>query len=83
MSILQIRLKNCLQTILDLQPSMRKFYHVSFADDFSQLKSYLMRIDNMELAEEDVARLENMTSEFLREVGISGYQSTIPQGRLQ
>lgn len=83
MSILEIRLKNCLQTILELQPAMRRFYRVSFADDFSRLKTYLNRIDNMELAEEDVERLESMTADFLREVGQTGCQALVPQGRLQ
>jgi len=81
MSVLQIRLKNCLQTILDLQPCMRKIYRASFAEDFTRLKSYLLRVDNMDLKEEDVKQLENMTMEFLKEIRCC--HPAAPAGRLQ
>lgn len=81
MSVLQIRLKNCLQTILDAQPAMRKIYRANFAEDFSQLQSYLTRVDNMDLQEEEVARLESMTTEFLREIRYC--RPVAPAGRLQ
>lgn len=81
MSILQIRLKNCLQTILDMQPAMRASCRVTLAEDLALLRSYLGRVDSMSLGEEDVNRLERMTSQFLRELG--GCRSTVPAGRLQ
>lgn len=83
MSVLQIRLKNCLQTILDLQPSMHKVYRANFAEDFSQLKAYLMRVDNMDLREEDVERLEHMTIEFLKEARFASFRPPVAAGRLQ
>lgn len=73
MSILQIRLKNCIQTILDLEPEIQKNGEDSFDDDFSSLKAYLEHVDNMELAEDDVQRLETVTSQFLAELGRSRY----------
>lgn len=83
MSVLQLRLKNCLQTILELQPAMRKVYRVNFAEDFSQLKSYLKRLDDMDLREEDVERLESMTADFLKEARFTTCQPIMPTGRLQ
>lgn len=80
MNVLQIRLKNCLQTILELQPAMRKRYKSCFAEDFPRLREYIEKIQNMALNEEEVARLEKMTAAFLREVEYSG--ALIPAGRL-
>ncbi len=69
MSILRIRLKNCIQTILEFEPDMRAHNGLcSFENEFSSLKTYLRRIDQMELAEEDVLELENVTSDFLAEL---------------
>lgn len=73
MSILQIRLKNCLQTILDLEPEIQKNGEDSFDKEFSSLKTYLDHIDELELAEDDVIRLENVTSIFLQELAQSNY----------
>lgn len=72
MSRLQIRLKNCIQTILELEPDMRAAgAGRSFDEDFASLKSFLTRIDSMNLAEEDVRRLEGVTDTLLAELGHS------------
>lgn len=73
MSVLQIRLKHCIQTILDLEPDMRKNGEESFNEDFSRLKSLLNRVEEMDLVESDVSRLESAASAFLRELGRSNY----------
>lgn len=72
MSTLQIRLKNCIQTILDLEPDMRAgIWGRHFDEEFSTLKDYLQRVDRMNLAEDDVQRLENATASFLAELRLS------------
>ena len=72
MSRLQIRLKNCIQTILELEPGMRAAgAGTSFDEDFASLKTFLSRIDSMNLAEEDVRRLEGVTGTLLAELGLS------------
>ena len=69
MSTLQIRLKNCIQTILDLEPDMRAgIWGRYFDEELSTLKDYLQRVDRMNLAEDDVQRLENATASFLAEL---------------
>ncbi|EFL85706.1 hypothetical protein HMPREF1022_00322 [Desulfovibrio sp. 6_1_46AFAA] len=69
MSTLQIRLKNCIQTILDLEPDMRAgIWGRHFDEELSTLKDYLQRVDRMNLAEDDVQRLENATASFLAEL---------------
>lgn len=69
MSRLQVRLKNCIQTILELEPGMRSVSAAaSFAEDFASLKRFLGRIDHMTLAEEDVQRLETATDALLAEL---------------
>ena len=72
MSTLQIRLKNCIQTILDLEPDMRAgIWGRHFDEELSTLTDYLQRVDRMNLAEDDVQRLENATASFLAELRLS------------
>lgn len=67
MSILQLRLKTCIQTILELEPQILKD-GADYDKEFSFLKNYLKRVDHLDLLEDDVARLENQTSIFLAEL---------------
>lgn len=68
-SLLHIRLKNCLQTILELEPDMDVFWErAGFREDMEMLRTYLSRAEEMELAEEDVLRLERATAHFLDEL---------------
>lgn len=50
---------------------MLRKYQRHMAEDFSSLQAYLERADTLTLAEEDVARIESMTAEFLREIRLS------------
>lgn len=78
MSTLQLRLKNCIQTILELEPDMRAgIWGRHFDEELSTLKEYLQRVDTMDLAEDDVQRLESATAVFLSELRLSR------KGRLQ
>lgn len=72
MSKLQVRLKNCIQTILELEPDMKAGVWGRYFDmELSSLKDYLLQVDQMELAEEDVKRLESATATFLAELKLS------------
>ncbi|MBE6441730.1 MAG: hypothetical protein E7022_05280 [Desulfovibrio desulfuricans] len=72
MSTLQLRLKNCIQTILELEPDMRAgVWGRYFGEELSILKGYLEQVDQMALAEEDVLRLEKATATFLAELKLS------------
>ena len=66
---LQSRLKNCLQTILDLEPELERLElgHV-LLKEYGVLKSFIQKVDNVSLLEEDVARIENATESFLEEL---------------
>lgn len=68
MSILQIRLKNCIQTLLELEPQMLENGETSYNEEFSFLKNYIKNIDRMELMEDEVLKLENITAVFLAEL---------------
>lgn len=83
MNSLQIRLKNCIETILDLRPCMRKLYQTSFAEDFSRLETFAEKIDAMSLKEDEVERLEEMTAAFIRQARFSGGRLVAPARRLQ
>lgn len=73
MSILKIRLKNCLRTILELEPELQKNGEDYFTPEFSRLKTYLQHVDEMDLVEDDVVRLENAASQFLTELRHAHY----------
>lgn len=64
-----VRITNCLQTILELEPQLEKLEHGhSLLDEFAVLKSFLDKIDEVELSESDVERIESATSNFLKEL---------------
>ncbi len=64
-----VRITNCLQTILDLESQLEKLEHGnSLLDEFVVLKSFLEKIDKVDLSEEDVERIEAATANFLNEL---------------
>ncbi len=64
-----VRITNCLQTILELEPQLEKLEHGnSLLDEFVVLKSFLQKIDKVDLNESDVERIEAATSNFLKEL---------------
>lgn len=66
-----VRITNCLQTILDLESQLEKLEHGnSLLDEFAVLKSFLEKIDKVELSESDVERIEKATSNFLKELEV-------------
>ena len=66
-----VRITNCLQTILELEPQLEKLEHGnSLLDEFVVLKSFLEKIDKVDLNEADVERIENATANFLKELQI-------------
>lgn len=66
---LRMRLQNCLQTILELEPDISSLHAgARFSSDMRTLKNYLVRVEKMTLAEKDVLRLERATARFLEEL---------------
>ncbi|WP_319584579.1 hypothetical protein [uncultured Pseudodesulfovibrio sp.] len=64
-----VRITNCLQTILDLESQLEQLENGhSLLDEFAVLKSFLEKIDEVELSETDVERIETATSNFLKEL---------------
>lgn len=63
------RIVNCLQTILELEPMLRRIDtgHLLLSE-FKVLKSFLNEMDSIELDEDDVARIEVATERFLQEL---------------
>lgn len=68
MNQLHLRLKNCLETILDLEPGIKQNNLRIFESDFLSLRQYLDHIEQIPVAEEDVARFESATARFLKEI---------------
>ncbi|MDR2573103.1 MAG: hypothetical protein LBC94_01945 [Desulfovibrio sp.] len=71
--ILRIRLRNCIQTILELEPELNvlQLRGKYFNSEISMLKNCLHQVDKMILAEDDVQRLETATANFLAELKLS------------
>ena len=64
-----VRITNCLQTILELESQLGKLEHGnSLLDEFVVLKSFLEKIEEVDLNESDVERIEAATANFLREL---------------
>jgi len=66
---LHSRLKNCLQTILELEPDLEGLdLGHDLIQEFSMLKSFMEKLEGVELEEEDVRRIEKATANFLEEL---------------
>ena len=68
---LQSRLMNCLETIIELERELERLElgHVLLTE-FSQLKTFMEKIDHVMFDEEDVRRIEAATSNFLDELKV-------------
>ncbi len=66
-----IRIMNCLQTILELEPELERLdLDSSLLGEFIYLKKFIEKIDRIELNENDVERIEKATANFLSELKI-------------
>ena len=67
---LQSRLRNCLQTILELKAELGAVsFGMAFMEDLGMIDRFLQKIDSVTLREADVERIEKATAVFLRELG--------------
>ncbi len=66
---LQLRLSNCLQTILDLEPELERLeLSDMLLQEYNVLKSFMDNLNEVELEEQDVQRIEEATASFLDEL---------------
>ncbi|MGL4722051.1 MAG: hypothetical protein ACRCV3_01985 [Desulfovibrionaceae bacterium] len=66
--VLKCRLKECLQTIIDLEVEIERIeLETSFLKELNLLKNFVKKIDTVNLSEEEVLRIESVTEHFLRE----------------
>lgn len=77
-SHLRLRLKNCLQTILELKGDIDAlpFGHV-FMADIDNLESFLDKLANIVVSEQEVQRVELATARFLDELNPVLAQNTL------
>ena len=82
---MQLRLKNCLQTILELEPDLERLElgHV-LLKEYELLKSFIEKVGKVALQEDDVERIEKATAAFLDElrVPLSFTTETPAKGRI-
>lgn len=65
------RLKNCLQTILELEPDLERLkLPGTFRTELEMLKQHLEHIKQIDFFEEDLKRLEAATAKFLEELRV-------------
>lgn len=70
-TVLQLRLMNCLETIIELERDLERLdLGYVLLSEFSQLKDFMERIDQVSVDEEDVRRIEAATSNFLDELKV-------------
>jgi hypothetical protein len=63
------RLKNCLLTILELEPELERLQLPdTFRNELTMLKKHFEKIEYIEFFEEDLQRLEMATAKFLEEL---------------
>lgn len=68
-SELHSRLKNCLQTILELEPELERLeLGQELLKEFALLKSFVAKLEDITLVEDDVLRIEKATAHFLEEL---------------
>jgi len=68
-SRLHSRLRNCLQTILDLEPDLERIQFVRpLLAELEMLKNIYSRLETILLQENDVKRIEDATEHFLAEM---------------
>jgi hypothetical protein len=66
---LQLRLLNCLETILEMEEEMGSTnLDMNFSQELQTLKTVMRRIDQLEISECDVLRVEGATAHFLQEL---------------
>jgi len=66
---LHLRLKNCLQTIIDLEMDISSLpMYVEFHNELKTIKEFINKIENLNVTENDVLRLEKATEKFLKEL---------------
>ena len=70
-SLLQTRLRSCLQTIIELEPTIAQTeIGPKMLVEFEILKKFLKDMDKLSLTEADVERVENSTNVFLQELSV-------------
>lgn len=66
---LNIRLRNCLLTILELEGDIGQTHlGPALQDEFTVLKEVMQRLENVHIEEKDVCRIEAATGRFLAEL---------------
>ena len=70
-SLLKMRLRSCLQTILELEPCLAQIdAGPQMHKEFEALKRFLQDLDQLNLTEADVLRVESSTNIFLEELSL-------------
>lgn len=70
-SVLQARLKNCLLTIVELEPALNRLtIHSELISEFKHLKDVISKVSKLELSPEEVIRIERATALFLKELDV-------------
>ena len=78
--ILQTRLRSCLQTIIELEPTIAQTeVGPKMLTEFETLKKFLKDLDKLCLTEADVERVENSTNVFLQELSLPAKAGAYPE----
>ncbi len=65
-TVLQSRLKSCLETILELEPVLDQLaVRHEMESELAKLKTFMQRVELMDLSEDSVRHIEEATTAFL------------------
>ena len=84
--VLQTRVVNCLLTIVELEPLINKLpFDSDLKAEFRFIKSIVKQVNEFDLSEDDVLRIEKATADFLDEIRapLSFFVKNIQKQRLQ
>ncbi len=70
-TILQARLRNCLATIVEMEPLLNRLsVHHELEKEFKQLRDISGKISGLDLSDAEVQRIESATETFLKELEV-------------
>lgn len=81
MNTLNSRLHNCLHTILELEATLEQTkLGPALQNEFTVLKEVMQRLENVNVEENDVCRIEDATGRFLAELKETLGETTLVRG---
>ncbi|SDN48419.1 hypothetical protein SAMN04488516_102271 [Desulfonauticus submarinus] len=83
---LKSKLRNCLETILEFEDALGRFncdFDLKLNSEMDYIKDFLSKLDDIELEDSELIRIEESTSRFLLEIKDLVQQKIKPKRDIQ